>query len=186
MNGVMAFEIAKKAVALDDSDSETHWALGFVYFYGRHQYEEGVAEYEKALALNPNQADILANWGEVLAFLGRAEEGIEVIQEAMRLNPRYPEWYLWGLSNGYYAARRYEEAIVAFQRFQNHTVDSRSLLAASYAQLGRTEEAQAEVAEVLELDPEFSSAHWAEIWPYKNQADRDHYLDGLRKAGLPE
>ena len=185
-SGELAFEIAKKAVALDDSDSETHWALGFIYFYGRHQYEEGVAEYERAMALNPNHADIRANWGEVLALLGRAETGIEVVQQAMRLNPHYPEWYLWGLGIGYYTARRYEEAIAAFQRFQNHTVDSRSYLAASYAQLGRDEEAQAEVDKVLALDPEFSSARWAETLPYKNQTDRDHFLDGMRKAGLPE
>ncbi|MCH8144454.1 MAG: hypothetical protein IIA55_07035 [Gemmatimonadetes bacterium] len=185
-SGELAFEIAKKAVALDPSDSETRWALGFIYFWLRQQYAEGVAEYERAMALNPNHADIRANWGEILAFLGRAEEGIEVIQKAMRLNPRYPEWYLWGLGNGYYMARRYEEAIAAFQRFQNHTVDSRSVLAASYAQLGRAEEARAEVDKVLALDPEFSSQDWAEIFPYKNQTDRDHFLEGMRKAGLPE
>ncbi|MCH8144456.1 MAG: winged helix-turn-helix domain-containing protein [Gemmatimonadetes bacterium] len=181
-----AFELAKRAVALDPSDAHPRWTLGAMYFWMRHQYEEGVFEYERALALNPNYADVLADWGLVLAFLGRAEEGIGVIENAMRLNPYYPDWYLWGLGTAFYNAQRYEEAIPALQKVQNHTADTRAYLAASYAQAGRAEEARAEVAEVLELDPEFSSAHWAEKQPYKNQADRDHYLDGLRKAGLPE
>jgi len=74
-SGERAFELAKKAVALDPSDGYNHWALGAMYFFNRHQYEEGVAGFERALALNPNSAEIVSEWGFMLSFMGRAEEG---------------------------------------------------------------------------------------------------------------
>ena len=185
-SGERAFEAAQKAVELDPSDGRNYWALGYIHLWIMRQHEKAIAEYERALTLNPNDADILADWGYSLAILGRAEEGIELIGKAMRLNPHYPDWYDWSLGTAYYNVRRYDEAITALQRIHYHNVETRSYLAASYAQVGRTEEARAEVAEVLALDPEFSIAAWAEKLPYKNQADLDHYIDGLRKAGLPE
>ena len=104
----------------------------------------------------------------------------------MRLNPRYPDWYESNLGITTYTAGRYDDAIAALKQLQNHNVETRSYLAASYAQLGRAEEARAEASKVLEFDPAFSIAAWAEKRAYKNQVDLDHYLDGLRKAGLPE
>ena len=185
-SGERAFELAKKAVALDPSDGYNHWVLGAMYFLVKQQPEEGAAEYERALTLNPNDADILAHWGWILAFLGRAEEGIEMAHKAMRLNPHYPDWYLWTLGISYYVARRYEEAVAPLSRMPSQNPESGTYLAASYAQLGREAEARAVAARILEADPDFSSARWAEKRPYKSQADRDHFLDGMRKAGLPE
>ncbi|MCH7541026.1 MAG: hypothetical protein IH999_11635 [Proteobacteria bacterium] len=181
-----AFEFAKKAVALDPSDGYNHYPLGVIYLWIRNQPEEGVAEYERALALTPNDADILSHWGWTLAFLGRAEEGVAVIQKAMRLNPHYPDGYLWTLGSSYYVARRYEEAIATLKKMPEQNPESGTYLAASYAQLGREAEARAVAAGILEADPDFSSARWAEKRPYKSQADRDHFLEGMRKAGLPE
>jgi len=185
-SGERAFEAAQKAVELDPGDGRNYWALGYMRLWIMRQHEKAIAEYERALTLNPNDADLLADWGFSLAILGRAEESLELIAKAMRLNPHYPDWYDWALGTAYYNVRRYDEAIAALQRMQNHNVDSSSYLAASYAQLGRIEEAQPEVEKIIELDPEFSIADWAEKQPYPNQADLDHYIDGLRKAGLPE
>ena len=61
----------------------------------------------------------------------------------------------------------------------------RLYLAASYAQLGQAEEARAEVAEALKLDPDAAVERISSQEPYKNAADRDHFRDGMRKAGLP-
>ena len=185
-SGEWAFESAQKAVALDPWEAEAHWALGGVYFWIKHQYDRGIAEYERAHELNPNHADILADWGWALAMIGKVEEGIEKMQKAMRLNPYSPDWYLEGLGTGYYHSRRYEEAIAALNRMSRSNPSSGVYLAASYAQLGREAEAQAMTAGILEAAPDFSGAHWAEMQPYKNQADRDHYVEGMRKAGLPE
>ena len=90
------------------------------------------------------------------------------------------------LGNAFYVAERYEDAVAALKRMPEQNPDSRMYLAAGYAQLGREAEAQAVVAEILEEYPEFSSQGWAEKQGIKFQADRDHLIDGLRKAGLPE
>ena len=62
----------------------------------------------------------------------------------------------------------------------------RLYLAASYAQLGRLEEARAEVQKILESDPGATIRSWGDHEPFQHRADLDHYIDGLRKAGLPE
>ncbi|MFQ5896697.1 MAG: adenylate/guanylate cyclase domain-containing protein [Candidatus Methylomirabilia bacterium] len=180
-----AFQAAQKAVLLDDSDAECHWLLADLYVVTR-QFEKAVTEFNRALELNPNMADVLANWGAVMARLGRAEEGVETIKKAMRLNPNYPQWYPQFLGGAMYAARRYEEAVAVLKRVKQHVRTSRAYFAASYAQLGRIEEARAEVAETLKLDPNATVQIVSNIEYYKNPADRDHFEEGVRKAGLPD
>ena len=181
-----ALEAARMAVALDDSDAEAHWAVGEIYMY-RGEYERTRAEYDKALALNPNNADILANWGLNMALLGDdAQEGMRLISKAMRLNPHHPEWYDRVLGNAAFTARNYEQAITAIRNVKHHTPLSRAVLAGSYAQLGRLEEAGVEVEEALKLVPDATVESLGSRLPYVNMADVNHFREALRKAGLPE
>ncbi len=182
----LALQSAEKGVALDPNDARNRLALGAVYLYMKQQQDKARAQWEKALDLNPNYADVMTSLGELLSYIGRPDEGIEWIERALRLNPHHPGWYDVSLGIASYGARQYEEAIGALQRYQNHTAGSWAFLAASYAQLGRIEEAQGPAAEALKLDPEFSLQAWTEILPYKYQDDRDHFIEGMRKAGLPE
>jgi adenylate cyclase len=180
-----ARDLAKEAIARDDAESWGHWALGAVYLkQGLH--DQAVAEYERALELNPNDADVLVESAWPLAWSGRPEEGIENAKTAMRLNPRYADWYLWALGVAYFEGRRYEEAIATLESMNNRILKSRLYLAAAYAQAGRQTEARAEVEDILERDPDSSIARWGHVQPYKFTADLEHYIDGLRKAGLPE
>ena len=144
-----------------------------------------MAEFNKALALNPNNADVLMDWGWNLSLWGRAEEGIAAIEKAMRLNPQHPEWYERGLGVAAYTARHYEDAIAALNKVKEHVRISRAYLAASYAQLNLIAEATAEMDETLKLDPDATVESIISLQPYRNSADRDHFRDGLRKAGLP-
>jgi adenylate cyclase len=114
------------------------------------------------------------------------DEAIELLTDAMRINPFYPDWYLWNGAIVYYPARRYDAVIDAVERMTEPPADALLFLAASYAQLGRQDEARQVVKRVLALDPEATVAKWAAQQPYKNPADLEHYKDGLRKAGLPE
>ncbi|MDJ0610562.1 MAG: adenylate/guanylate cyclase domain-containing protein [Kiloniellales bacterium] len=181
-----ALEAARTAVALDASDAEAHWAVAEAHIY-RGEHERTRAEYDKALALNPNNADILANWGLNLAYLGiDAQEGVRLIRKAMRLNPHHPEWYDRVLGNAAFTARSYEEAISAIRNVNHHTPDSRAVLAASYAQLGRLEEARVEVKETLKLVPDATVDSLSSRKPFVNTVDMNHYREALRKAGLPE
>jgi adenylate cyclase len=121
-----------------------------------------------------------------LAYAGQVDEAIELVTDAMRLNPFYPDWFLWNAAIVYYPARKYDAVIDAVERMREPPVDPLLFLAASYAQLGRLNEAQAAVKRVLALDPKATVAKFAAQQPYKNPDDLEHYKDGLRKAGLPE
>jgi adenylate cyclase len=179
-----AFEAAQKAVSLDIVYFMTRWTLGFVLMQKR-LYDQAITAYEQALALNPNWADLLAEMANALTRVGRPQDAIEQMKKAMRLNPLSPNFYAWFLGSAYYHAGQYEEAIVALKPLLHVGWPSISRrLAASYAQLGRLDEARAQAAESLKLDPDFSIVTFSKTEAYKNPSDLEHYLDGLRKAGL--
>ena len=113
-----AFELAQRAISLDDSVSEAHALWGKVHLWKR-QHDLAIAELEKTLSLNPNYADGLTGLGEALYFAGRPEEAIGLVKKAMRLNPKYPVWYLLNLGHAYFLTGRYEEAITTLKRVNN-------------------------------------------------------------------
>ena len=160
---------------------------GDIYAWLLGEPEKCLAAYERALALNPNHADILADWGGWIlpSVLGRAEEGIEVVKKAMRLSPFHAEWYERGLANAYFAARRFEEAISTYQSVKHLPFNNRLNVVASYAHAGRLEEARTEAADLLKLKPDFSIGAWFQNEP-PYEPYRSLIRDGLRKAGLPE
>ena len=182
-----AFVSAQRAVALDDSDAWAHWALGAVFTYMR-QHDRALAAYERALTLNPNDADTLAHYGGfALVFAGRPEEGIVAVTEAKRLNPHYPWWYAFGLGQAYFAARRYDEAIEAWRdKTAPAGLSPTFLIAAAHAQAGRLDEARAIMDKFRQAAPGATVSGLAVGQPYKEPTDLQHLLDGLRKAGLPE
>jgi len=110
-----------------------------------------------------------------------------LVEKAMRLNPHYPPSYLFVLGHSYHLMGRYEEAIAAYKKALTHNSNyspAHQFLAAIYSELGREEEARAEVAEILRISPNFSLEVLRQRLPYKDPADLERFLDGLRKAGL--
>jgi TolB-like protein len=174
---------ALAAVRMDPENSRCHWLLGLVVGYaGDLQAEE--RHYLRALALNPNDANILATYAGLLAALGRIEEGLDRMREAMRRNPYHPEWYWVDLAIIFYIAGRYEDALEAYRRRTNPGYWVMSRIAACYAQMGRMEEAKAAAAEVLRMKPDFSIMRLRRSgW---NNEDVEHIRSGMRKAGLPD
>jgi adenylate cyclase len=180
-----ALEYGQKALALDENQAQIHSLLGDVYV-SMGQLDRGIAEHAKARELNPNDPDIKSESAAYLAYAGQLDEAKELVAESMRLNPSYPDWYLWNAGITYYTARDYKAAIDAVERMREPPADALLFLAASYAQLGRTTEAEAVVKRVLALDPQATGTKYAAQQPYKNPDDLEHYKDGLRKAGLPD
>jgi Tfp pilus assembly protein PilF len=135
--------------------------------------------------LSPNDAAIINEYGWGLTWAGRAEEGIPLMQEAMRLNPYYPEWYLTSSADGYFVARRYEEMIATLEKdSQPWSAFHRRLGWLRHP--GRMEEAREALAKYRELEPQASIERLAKTLPFRRKDDLERFLDGLRKAGLPE
>jgi TolB-like protein/Flp pilus assembly protein TadD len=179
-----ALAIALKAVQLDTTESRAHQFLAQAYRF-RSEFDLAITHFERAIALNPNDANGIAQMGFALAIVGEAERGIELIHQAMKLNPFHPEWYWDDLAIASYVARRYEQAVEANLRLvsrKKYWYYAR--LAACYAQLGKLNEAHQQAAEALRLKPDFRFS--AEKLLYKNSADAEHVFEGMRKAGLPE
>jgi len=125
----------------------------------------------------------------VYTYAGRHEESVEAIEKAIRLNPFPPNTYYRQAVQSYYFVGRYEEAIAAGKKAVTLSPNdplARSQLTAAYSLAGRKEEARIEAAEVLRLNPKYSLARVGKLLPFKNQADRELYINALRKAGIPE
>ena len=181
-----AFELAQQAIALNDSLADAHSALAFVYLL-RRRHTEAIAAGERAVALNPGGADVTATLAATLQYSGRPEESFGLMKNAMRLSPVYPSWYLSVLGRGYVMTGRYEEALVASDRWRDLTPDSPWpywMMALADAGLNREVEARAAMAHFLRLEPRMTLERWAKLAPYKNPADLERVLDLARKAGL--
>ncbi|WP_245429014.1 winged helix-turn-helix domain-containing protein [Mesorhizobium sp. WSM3860] len=184
-NRSIALELARKAVTIDPNDAGCRWVLANLLAY-EHRFDESDAEFARAFELDPNEADAWATLSDIEVLAGRIEEGLEHIRKAFRLNPFPPSWYYLTLGAAQYAARDYEAAIETLRRDETYRTSSRRFLAASLAQLGRFEEARAEVEMFLIANPHFTTSHWVWTEPFRDDATLEHFVDGFRKAGLPD
>jgi adenylate cyclase len=184
-----AVELAQNAVALNESSPEAHEQLGFMYLQ-RHQFDAAISEVERAVVLDPDYAKGYARLGEVLAMAGRPEETAPLVERAMATEPYvWAPWYQWILGLAYHGLGEYDRAIEALRRCladDPKFYPALIHLTAAYGELGRTDQAEATAAKVLEQDPEFSLEQFGARWPIKDRAFKDRLIEGLRRAGLPE
>lgn len=180
-----ALELARKAVAIDPDDAGCRWVLAYLLAYAR-SFAEADAEFAMAIELDPNEADAWAALSDITVLAGRVDEGLEHIRKAFRLNPFPASWYYLALGQAQYAARDYEAAVETLRKDETYRTSSRRFLAAGLAQLGRLDEARAEAELFLVGNPHFTIRHWAAMEPFRDEATLRHFIDGYRKAGLPE
>jgi adenylate cyclase len=182
-----ACHLARKAVQLDPNLPQAHAALGYALSRMR-EHETAVAEFERAMALNPN---FTGSHGEVLLFAGEDPvRAIEAFKRQMRLDPFYLPAVPGNLGLAHYMLRQYAHALPLSREWATRTPNFRAphvFLAATHAQLGNIQQARAEAAEVLRIEPKYTiEGTQARLTPFKHPEDAEHLFDGLRKAGLPE
>lgn len=183
-----AIELARTAVALNDDSPEAHEQLGFMYLF-RRQYDEAIAEVQRAIEIDPDYWRGYARLGEVLANAGRPGETIALVEKAMRHEPNLNFWYQWILGLAYHGLGRHEEAITALKKVLVSDPDflpAHEYLASIYGELGHLDKARASAAEVLRLNPRYSLTVKAQNEVLKDRIVVERLMDGLRKAGLPE
>jgi adenylate cyclase len=180
-----AFELAQKAISLDNSNAAAHGTLGLIYMMKR-QYDKAIAETERAISLEPNSAENIYRLGVVLNYAGRAEEAIPYLQNAIRLNPFPPALYFVQLAISYRDSGQYEKAIEVSKKTlqrEPNTQFAYIQMSVSYIRLGQEKEARAAAAEILRINPKFSLERYAKILPFP-QPVADRVIEDLRKAGL--
>ena len=177
-------EELQMALALDDNDADVHRVLAALKLIF-NEHDKALYHQERALSLNPNSDLIVVQQGEVLTWLGRAEEGIEWIRRAMRLNPYHPERFWSHLGRAQYTARLYADAIASYSKLTAPDQTHHAFLAASSAQLGNRTAAAAHTHEVLQRQPDFTVQNLLQTLHYRQPSDTEHVREGLLKAGLP-
>jgi adenylate cyclase len=184
-----AWKLINLALKRDDDEPWCYWALAVYYMSKLGQHDRALSELNKALELNPGDADVITDYGWFLCYMGRPEEAIEWALRAIRLNPHYPEWYVMQLGPIYYDARRYKDAIETIESLRDfETIWTDFYLAASHAQMGHEKEAHRALQGALKFEPQATIEGWItpENIPHKDPSYREHFAEGLRKAGLPE
>lgn len=182
----LALKIANDALALDSSVTQVHFVLSVVYRTLR-RIDESTSAARQAIAFEPNYADGHAVLAISLNVGGSPKQGLAAIRQATKLNPRKPFFYVWTEGQSHYLLGNYEEAarlleqvIVSNPQFPA----AHKLLAATYIELGRVEDAKWAAAELLTIATEFNLASEKASAPYTDEAVRLRYIENLRKAGV--
>ncbi|HSR71802.1 MAG TPA: tetratricopeptide repeat protein [Kiloniellales bacterium] len=183
-----ADEMAEKALALDDQLAEAQALCGAIALM-RRDFDEAVAAGERAVALDPNGADVTALLAMTLNWSGRPEKALVLIDKAKRLSPLYSSWYLAVEAHSLRLLERHDEAIAIYrasiERNPDH-IASRIGLTSSLAETGQLDEARAQAQELLRISPGFTIGKYAESLTYKDPAHAERSLTALRSVGLPE
>jgi TolB-like protein len=184
----IAERAAQAAIRADSEDPWAHVALGSVYLYTR-RFEDSLSEFELALRLNPNFSQAQAYFGLTLAYCGRWEEGLEASRRALRLSPRDPFSAVYHGIAAYaqFLGRNYEAAMQLSRealRERSDFVGGHRVLTAAAGMAGQAEVAAAALQQLRRAQPNISLAWIADRMPIMREIDREHYLEGFRRAGL--
>ena len=181
---------ARRAVALDPEDAAAHCTLGRIH-YLRREHEAAILELGAALELNPNLALAHYGLGAALVFSGRAAVSFSHRETAIRLSPYDPNMgsFLVRLADAKFMMRAYEESAgwaIKALRQPSFQWSRHAVLIAALGHQGRLDEARSDLADLLDQRPDFTLSFVRETHLFGDPDDFAHYVDGLRKAGLPE
>ncbi len=184
-----AFQLAKQAIALDESLASAHGLMSALYL-SKSQFDQALGEAERAVALDPNSADSYNALAFVLDYFGRPAEAVAAAEKAMRLDPRHRDQYLIWVGLAQTETGNYSKAIPTVKRFQASYPNILgsgfcfTYLMVDYVELGKEKEARAEAADLLRFSPDLTHHLLMERLPLKDQATADRFSSDFSKAGL--
>jgi adenylate cyclase len=179
-----ALQLGRKAVMLDPDSVLGHRVMGLVHL-ARGEYERASAEIDRALALNSSDSVGLMAQAEILLWLGRLDESIEASETAFRFDPLPSGTALFNLGLAYYERRRHADALRVLKRASERFPENpfiHALLAATFAQLDRLQEAAQERDTVRRLNPFFHAAAFGSR--FQDPAYHAYLVEGVVKAGF--
>jgi TolB-like protein/cytochrome c-type biogenesis protein CcmH/NrfG len=179
---------AEAAIRADSEDPWAHNALAHVYLFAR-RFDDSLAEFELALRLNPNFALAQGYYGLSLSYNGRWQEADEAARRALRLSPRDPfsAVYYGIAAYAQFIGRNYVEAMRLSReaiRQRGDFVGAHRVLTSAAGMAGQTDTATRALQELRRAQPNISLAWIAKEMPIRQDAEREHYLEGFRRAGL--
>jgi len=180
----LAFNHGRKALELNSANASAHALLCSVYTF-QNQYQLAIREAEQAIDLNPNDAYTYNQLGWVLLWSGQVEKAIDALELSLRLDRESPRSVWFHLGMGYYIEGQYKKALDILEKGVVRKPDFAGLyimLSATYARLGRQEEAVRAAKTLRELDPFFDVETFGTA--LRNEAHRKAIVEGLRAAGL--
>ena len=186
--GSLGEQYARKAIALDPNDAETHARLALALMV-KGEHEASIQEADYAISLNGNCAEAFGIKGAAMIFSGRREEGREALRHFLSASPRDPMRPMRAaqMAASYYFDHDYGTAIeVARQVLRQFPKQAVALryLAAALGQLGRPEEAADVLQTIQATTPLFVDQLVKHRITSLRSPNEEHLLDGLRKAGL--
>jgi tetratricopeptide (TPR) repeat protein len=184
----IAERAALAAILADGEDPWAHHGLGCVYLFTR-RLDDSLAKFELALRLNPNFSLAQGYYGLTLSYCGRWQEANVAASRALRLSPRDPfsAIYYGIAAYAQFVGRNYDEAMRLARegiRQRGDFVGAHRVLTAAAGMAGQDDVAKAALRELRRAQPNIALAWIANQMPIRQDADRDHYLEGLRRAGL--
>ncbi len=188
---VAALTAAKKAAALDDQDPAAYLALGRVHMM-QGEHDTSIAALERSLSLNPSFAPSYFGLGFALTLSGQLDDALGALDKAVRLNPRDP--LIWAVKSLgsliYILLHQYEMAAESARQSLREPRAAGywpyAVLASALGNLGQIDEARTAIDGAMQQKPDLSLSYLEKTLPTKQPGKLQPYLDGLRKAGLPE
>jgi DNA-binding SARP family transcriptional activator/Tfp pilus assembly protein PilF len=188
---VAAENLALRAIKIDPENAEALGIYGHVCSFLHKDFDTAIHLFSRALRLNPNLAFIWALSSATCCYVGDPDTALERLERYRDLAPfdPYYSWFENFFTIAYTFKRDYEKAVMFGRRVAKHNPDYSNgykPLIASLGHLGRVEEAKVYVDRLLALEPNFTVEQFGRVYPIKYDSDREHYMKGLRLAGVPE
>ena len=183
--------LARKASELANDDAVPLYSAGWALVQTNSDAEAGAAMIDRALTLNPNitAAWLVGGWTKI--YLGESNKAIGYFERAIRLNPLDPliARMQTGIAAAQFLAGQYQEAAVSAENGLRQHPNDLPLLrvaAASHALAGQMMDAEKHMGRIRHLDPTLRLSRVAALAPCRRADDVSRYVEGMRRAGLPE